>query len=59
MNTADALLRFISKSPTAFQAVDEIASVLNANGYARLDEGDAWMLEAGKGYFVWTFLYIL
>lgn len=52
MNTADALLRFISKSPTAFQAVDEIVNVLRANGYVRLQEGEEWALTAGRGYYV-------
>lgn len=52
MNTANDLLRFIAKSPTAFQAVDEIAHVLEERGYTRLEEGEEWKLSGGQGYYV-------
>ncbi len=52
MDTTDALLRFIAKSPTAFQAVDEIACVLEEKGYRRLEEGKPWTLSRGQGYYV-------
>jgi len=52
MHTTEALLQFIAKSPTAFQAVDEMVSVLEEKGYERLAESEAWTLCAGKGYYV-------
>ena len=52
MHTVKDLLRFIEKSPTAFQAVEEIAGVLERYGYTRLEEGEAWSLSAGRGYYV-------
>ena len=47
-----ALLDFLEKSPTAFQAVENMANLLTANGFAPLFEGDDWSLEPGKGYYL-------
>ena len=48
----DDLLRFIDRSPTPYHAVAESASRLEAAGYRRLDEGDAWSLAAGDRCYV-------
>ena len=46
------LLTFIEQSPTAFHAVQKSAEELQESGYLPLFEGDAWKLEAGRGYYV-------
>ncbi len=46
------LFEFISASPTAFHAVTTVARTLDAAGYTRLSEADAWELTPGKGYYV-------
>ncbi len=46
------LFDYIEKSPTAFHAVSNTASILESNGFERLCEGEKWSLRAGKGYFV-------
>src|SRR6185295_1870394 len=46
------LCSFIDASPMPFQAVAESARRLAAAGFEELTEGDAWTLEAGRGYFV-------
>ncbi|MBO5294134.1 MAG: M18 family aminopeptidase [Clostridia bacterium] len=46
------LISFIDNSPTAFHAVASTASMLEENGFVRLNEADEWALEAGKGYYV-------
>jgi aspartyl aminopeptidase len=43
---------FVAASPTAFHAVDSIATQLLAAGAKRLDEREAWNLEPGRAYFV-------
>ena len=53
MSTAiNALISFIEKSPTAFHAVASCAEILDEQGFLRLNEGDKWKLEAGKGYYI-------
>lgn len=47
---ADRLLRFIDSSPTPFHVVATVAEDLNAAGFARLDERDAWPAGAGAFY---------
>ncbi len=47
----EKLFDFIKKSPTAYHATDSAANMLRGAGYAELCEGEAWMLEPGKGYF--------
>ncbi len=46
------LLRFIANSPTAFHAVENIASILRASGYTLLSEGEPFRLSRGGKYFV-------
>lgn len=45
------LLSFIENSPTAYQAVDTAAAMLEKQGYARLGAQDAWELVPGQGYY--------
>jgi len=47
---ADRLLRFIDNSPTPFHVVAAVAEDLDAAGFARLDERDAWPTGAGAFY---------
>ena len=46
------LISFLDKSPNAFWAVKNMCSTLEEAGLTRLYEGEAWELEAGKGYYV-------
>ncbi|MDO4632907.1 MAG: M18 family aminopeptidase [Eubacteriales bacterium] len=50
--TAEEMLAFIRKSPTAFHAVDQMKRLLEAEGYGELSEADAWKMEEGGKYFV-------
>ena len=52
MKKTTSLFDFIEKSPTAYQAVDSIKEMLDANGYTELYESDVWKLSAGKKYYV-------
>ena len=52
MSEIQSLLTFIDQSPTAFHAVAKAAQMLEENGFVHLFEGDAWNLEAGRGYYV-------
>ena len=45
------LLHYIENSPTAYQAVEAAAKILDAQGFVRLGAQDAWELESGKGYY--------
>jgi len=47
---ADRLLRFIDSSPTPFHVVATVAEDLDAAGFSRLDERDAWPTGAGAFY---------
>lgn len=49
---AKDLISFIDKSPTAYQAVDEMVARLEKAGFKRLDETKKWKLNKGAGYFV-------
>ena len=49
------LLDFIQKSPTPFHAVKTMSEILEAHGFKRLNEKDAWNIEhqqAGASYYV-------
>jgi len=46
-----SLLEFIDKSPTAFQAVDSIKTILNNAGFTELKETEHWGLTAGGKYY--------
>ena len=50
--TAKKLLKFIQKSPTAFQAVDEMKKRLEKEGYKELKEEKHWELTPGGNYYV-------
>ena len=51
-NEVSELLSFIRKSPSCFHAVENAASALKEAGFIPLKEGDPWLLEGGKNYFV-------
>ena len=48
----EQLKRFLDSSPNAWYAVANMARELEAAGFARLEESDAWELEGGRGYYV-------
>lgn len=52
IESAEKLIDFISKSPTAFQVVDTISDRLIGAGYEKLSECDKWELKRGGKYFV-------
>ena len=45
------LLEFIENSPTAYQAVDSAAKMLDEQGFIRLGAQEAWTLEPGSCYY--------
>lgn len=50
--TAEKLLKFIQKSPTAFQAVEEMSRKLRKEGFKELKEEKHWHLKPGENYYV-------
>ena len=52
LETTEKLLDFIEKSPTAFQAVDEMQKRLTENGFEVLSEKEYWKLIPGGKYLV-------
>ncbi len=52
LSPAQDLLAYIDASPSPFHAVAETARRLEAAGYHRLDEGDAWVLTPGTRFYV-------
>lgn len=50
--SSQELLSFLEKCPTAFHAVDAIASELEENGYVELLEGKSWEVKPGGKYYV-------
>ena len=46
------LLDFIDRSPTAYQAVENMKKELLLQGAAELSEQEPWKIEAGRDYFV-------
>jgi len=52
IETTEKLLDFIEKSPTAFQAVDEMQKRLTENGFEVLSEKEYWKLVPGGKYLV-------
>ena len=52
IETTEKLLDFIEKSPTAFQAVDEMQKRLTENGFEVLTEKEYWKLIPGGKYLV-------
>lgn len=50
--TAEKLLEFLKKSPSAFQAADVMKKRFQAEGFIELNEQERWNLEKGGKYFV-------
>jgi len=50
----EGLLSFIQASPTPFHAVEQMAAILDENCFQRLNESEAWGLEAQTGKFYVT-----
>lgn len=50
--TAKKLLKFIQKSPTAFQAVEEMKKRLEKEGYKELKEEEHWEIIPGGNFYV-------
>lgn len=50
--TAEEMLKFIQKSPTCFQAVDNLKEMLEAEGYREWKETEAWNVVKGGKYYV-------
>jgi len=46
------LLEFVNRSPTPFHAVAETVARLEAQGYRRLDEAEAWEVDRGDKVYV-------
>ncbi len=51
INTAPELFAFIKRCPTAYQTTATLASILEENGFTKLEEGEGWNLAAGGKYF--------
>ena len=52
IETTEKLLEFIEKSPTAFQAVDEMKKRFTEGGFQVLSEREHWNLIPGRKYVV-------
>ena len=52
LHTANALLEFLKKSPTAYQVVENMGSILQNAGYTPLAESEKWDLVPGGKYYV-------
>ncbi len=52
LDFAGEIISFIDKSPTAFQAVNNIACELEKNGFNSLSEADEWNIKSGGKYYV-------
>lgn len=52
IETTEKLLDFIRKSPTAFQAADEMKKRLTEQGFEELSEKEYWKLNPGGKYLV-------
>lgn len=50
--TAESMLDFISASPTAFHAVENIKNILKFSGFEELQESRPWNIELNRAYFV-------
>ncbi len=46
------MLAFIEQSPCSFYAVSNVRQMLEAEGFWRLSETEAWKLEYGQAYYV-------
>ncbi len=52
MKLINGLFDFIKKSPTAYQAVDTVAKLLDGEGYRELSESEKYELADGGKYYV-------
>ena len=52
MNETEKMLDFVTKSPSAYHAVNNICSILEKDGFTRLGEEEKWTVQPGKNYFV-------
>ena len=52
LSSAQQLIEFINKSPSAYHAVKQCKKRLKEAGFERLNEQTEWVLEQGKKYFV-------
>lgn len=52
INSTRSLISFLESAPTAFHAVDEIAKILEAEGFTHLCECSEWTLQPGGKYYV-------
>ncbi len=52
VSSARDLCDYIDASPSPFHAVDETVRRLEAVGFSRLDEGEAWSLQPGDARYV-------
>jgi len=48
----EELIQFINASPTPFHAVEQMAKVLDAQGFHKLDECEVWKPIEGEKYYV-------
>ena len=48
---SEQLIDFIYKSPSPYHVVNNIAAVLNENGFIRLSEGKAWKINPSGRYY--------
>jgi len=48
----EELIQFIDASPTPFHAVEQMANVLEIQGFQKLDECEVWELIEGEKYYV-------
>lgn len=48
----DELISFISHSPSQYHAVDTVKKMLLSSSFIELREGERWIIEKGKSYFV-------
>ena len=46
------LLTRIENSPSTYHVIETLRTELLEKGYSELSEGDRWLLQKGKGYFV-------
>ncbi|MDY6064809.1 MAG: M18 family aminopeptidase [Finegoldia sp.] len=52
MNITKKLMNFIDKSPTAYQAVDNIREILDKEGFKELSFKDSFKIEDDQGYYI-------
>lgn len=52
MNIVNEMMDFLYKSPTAFNAIENIKNILIDKGFTLLNDHDDYKVEKGKNYFV-------